>query len=45
MCRDMGMCHYLGTSFGVLSDFWVPFWAIPGFLGVILLVKFDFFWN
>ena len=31
--------------FAVLSDFWAPFWAIPGFLGIIFLVKFDFFRN
>ena len=40
---------------GLLPDFWVPFWAIPGFLGIIFwlfpdigyhfLVKFDFFQN
>ena len=28
----------LGTFLEVLPDFWVPFWAIPGFLGII------FFW-
>ena len=31
----------LGTFSGVLPDFWVPFWAIPGFLGIIYLVQFD----
>ena len=40
---------------GLLPDFWVPFRAIPGFLGILFgyfrifgyhfLVKFDFFWN
>ena len=35
------MCHILG----VLPDFWVPFWAIPGFLGIIFWVKFEFFKN
>ena len=28
----------LGTFLGLLPDFWVPFWAIPGFLGIIFLV-------
>ena len=28
-----------------LPDFWVPFWAIPGFLDIIFLVKFDLFKN
>ena len=42
-------------SWGLLPEFWVPFWAIPGFLGIIFgysrifgyhfLVKFDFFKN
>ena len=40
-----GYAIILGTFLGVLPDFWVPFWAIPGFLGVILLVKFYFFRN
>ena len=35
----------LGTLLGLLPDFWVPFWAIPGFLGITFLVKFDFFKN
>ena len=35
ICHDTGMCHY----FGLLPDFWAPFWAIPGFLGTI------FFWK
>ena len=30
ICRDMGMCIILGTFLGLLPDFWVPFWAIPG---------------
>ena len=40
---------------GLLPEFWVTFWAIPGFLGIIFgysrifgyhcLVKFDFFQN
>ena len=43
ICRDTGMCHVL---FGVLRDFWVPFWTILGCLGIIIfLVKFDFFRN
>ena len=33
----------LGTFSGVLPDFWVPFWAIPGFLGIIFLVQLDSF--
>ena len=36
MSSPVGMCHYFGYFF------WVSF---PGFLGVILLVKFDFFKN
>ena len=35
----------LGTFSGVLPDFWVPFLAIPGFWGIIVLVQFDFFRN
>ena len=35
----------LGTFSRVLLDFWVPFSAIPGFLGIIFLVQFDFFRN
>ena len=27
----------LGTFLGLLPDFWVPFRAIPGFLGIIFL--------
>ena len=42
ICYDTGMCHYFGYFFGVLMDFWVPFWAIPRFLGVIFFIKFDF---
>ena len=56
ICRDTGMCHYFGYFLGgLLPDFWVPFWAILGFLGIIFvcsrifgyhfLVKFDFFKN
>ena len=37
VCHDMGMRHYLGYFFGVLPDFWVPFWLIPRFLGIIFL--------
>ena len=33
----------LGTFSGVLPDFWIPFWAIPRFLGTIFLVQFDSF--
>ena len=39
------MCHYFGYFFGLLTDFWEPFWAILGFLGIIVWVKFDFFKN
>ena len=45
----------LGTFLGLLPDFWVPFWAIPGVLGIIFgcsrmfgchfLLKFDFVLN
>ena len=45
MCRDTGMCHYCGYFLVVLPDFWVPFWAICGVLGINVLVKFDFFRN
>ena len=40
-----GCAIILGTFWGLLPDFWMPFWAIPGFLGIIFLVKFDFFIN
>ena len=46
---------FLVISLEFLPDFGVPFWVIPGFLGIIIwlfpdfwvscLVKFDFFWN
>ena len=46
---------FWGTFLGLLPDFWVPFWAIPGFLditfwlfpdfGYHFLVKLDFFEN
>ena len=39
ICLDMGMCHYFGYFFGVLPDFGVSFWIVPGFLGIIFLVK------
>ena len=39
------MCHYFGYFSGLLPEFWIPFWAIPAFLGIIFLVKFDFFKN
>ena len=43
ICRDTGMCHYFGYFFGgLLPDFWVPFWAIPGFLGIIFWLFPDF---
>ena len=56
ICHDTGMCHYFGYFIGLLPDFWVPFWAIPvffgiiflvipRFLGVVFFVKFDFFKN
>ena len=32
ICRDTGMCHYF---LGLLPDFWVPFWAIARFSGII----------
>ena len=52
ICRDTGMC----IIFGVAPGFWVPFLAIPGFLGIMFLAiprflgitvwkKFDFFRN
>ena len=40
-----GRAIILGAFSGVLPDFWVPFRAIPIFLGIILLVQFDFFRN
>ena len=40
-----GCAIILGTFFGILADCWVPFWAIPGFFGVIFLVELDFFRN
>ena len=50
-----GCAIILGTFWGLLPDFWVPFWAIPGFWGinfwlfldfwVPIFVKFDFFKN
>ena len=43
ICRDTGMCYYFGYLFGLFPDFWVSLWAIPRFLGIIVLVKFDFF--
>ena len=40
------MCHYFGYFLGVCSRiFGYHFLAIPGFLGIIVLVKFDFFKN
>ena len=50
------MCHYfgyflevaagfLGTFLGYYWIFGYHFLAIPGFLGIIFLVKFDFFIN
>ena len=55
ICHDTGMCHYFGYFWGLPPDFWVPFWAIPGFSGSFFgyfrifrhyfLVKFDFFKN
>ena len=42
ICRDTGMCHYVGYFFGLLPDFWVPFWAIPGFLNIIFWLLPDF---
>ena len=41
----------LGTFLGLFPDFWVPFWAIPGFLVSFFWIfpdfweKFDFFRN
>ena len=34
-----------GTFFGVLSDFWVPFRAIPGFLGIDFDILLMTIWN
>ena len=52
----LGYSQISGYLSGLFPDFWVPFRAIPGFLGVILwpfsdfwynflLVKFEFFNN
>ena len=41
----LGCAIVLGTFLGVLSDIWVSFLTISGFLGAIFLVKFDFFRN
>ena len=40
-----GCAIILGTFLGLLPDFWVSFLAIPGFLGIIFLVKINFFKN
>ena len=50
-----GCAIILGTFWGLLPDFWVPFWAIPRIFGyhflaipdfwISFLVKFDFFLN
>ena len=57
ICRDTGMCHYFGYFFWVNPRFFgtflgysqilgIIFLAIPqGFVGVIFLVKVDFFKN
>ena len=46
ICRDTRMCHYFVYFFRLLPNFWVPFWAYSGFLGIIFfVVKFDFFKN
>ena len=39
MFRDTGICHYFGYFLAVLPDFWVPFWAIPRFVGIIFSGK------
>ena len=31
ICRDTGMCHYVGYFLGLLPDFWVPFGLFPDF--------------
>ena len=40
-----GCAMILGTFLGMISDFWVSFWHITGFLRIILFVKFDLLWN
>ena len=46
ICRNTGMCHYFGYFFGGCSRIiGYHFLAIPGFLGIIFLVNFDFFKN
>ena len=35
ICHDTGMCHYFGYFLGCSQIFGVPFWAIPGFLGIL----------
>ena len=44
ICRDTGMCHYFGYFLGLFPDFWVPFWAIPRFLGLIFFWLLQDFW-
>ena len=39
ICRDTRTCHYFGYFFGGAPGFWVSFWTVPGFLGIIFLVK------
>ena len=41
----LGCSRIFGCLFGLFSDFWVTFLAIPGFLGIIFLVRIDFFKN
>ena len=47
---DLHMSRYgdvplFWVLFWAFSDFWGPFWEIPGFLGIVFMVKFDFFRN
>ena len=40
ICHDTGMYHYFGYFLGVLPDFWVSFWIVPGFFEYNFFVKF-----
>ena len=42
ICGDTEMCHYFGNFLGLLPGFWVPSWAIPGFLGITFWLFPDF---
>ena len=41
----LGCSRILGYFFGLFPDFWVSILAVPGFMGIFFLVKFDFFKN